>query len=547
MTPTIVNPQVYYAASAAMFTEYQALVDAVSAVLNPGLAGSKGMAGNYPAVARWVTEYSSAAADVESVLVAYGNALLQMREMFNLAGYTWAKANYNAGINRTGAAPSLPTMGARPVWNANSLDIPDPMPAAYTTSHRGLNTNPDTHGDKLRTIFQQNSTQVPTGNTNALSTAAASWQAFSTHDVWTGGTGRLQAVISSFDEITAPEKTDLLEMLNILRTATTTIAEAAHGFAMATCAHTTELENLRSTLTANAPTAFPDAGVVASKTFVEVLIVFGRELTDDALQTGGTVLAQSVSGHSLYSLLARAEFSGTATLPQTKNYLEEIAGSPVDELTNRASWKSSAPKCELNPEGQRDYGGSNSIVTGWIDDAVAYGNAAGVDPKLVLAIIYNEGGNRSDTQLEHAGSGILDAGREIGNPIREKTNPAGMGMSLGLTNIKENTYNKLQEEYPEEFGSIPWERVQYDDSVAIKAAAYTLKRVQDQYGSEVPDTMKEKYSTNDFMAAGYNSEGAMPDYLAQGDLGPQVKNYLAMNEGSYQKASELIDGAYTCR
>lgn len=530
-----------------MFTEYQSLTEAVSTVLNPGLAGSKGMAGNYPVVAPWVTKYSTAAADVESTLVAYGNALLQMREMFNLAGYTWAKANYDAGMNRTGTEPSLPTLGARPTWSADSVEIPDPMPEAYTTSHRGLTTNPDAHRDKLRAVFQQNSTQIPTGDTNALTAAAACWQAFCTHDVWTGGSSRLQAVSSSFDRIEAPEKADLLEMLTILRTATTTIAEATRGFATATSAHATELDNLRSTLTSNTPTAFPEADAIASKTYVEVIIVFGSEPTDNALQSGGTALAQSISGHSLYDLLARAEFAGAESLPQTKKYLEEIAGSPVDELTNRASWKSSAPKCELNPEGERDYGGSNDIVTGWVDDAVKYGNAAGVDPKLVLAIVYNEGGNRADTPIEQAGSGFWDATREILNPIREQTSPTGMGMSLGLTNIKEKTYNELQAKYPEEFGSIPWARVQYDDSFAIKAAAYTLKRIQDQYGAQVPDTMKEKYSTNDFMAAGYNSEGSMRDYLANGDLGPQVKNYLAMNEGSYRKASEMIDGAYTCR
>ncbi|MEV0343069.1 hypothetical protein AB0H49_29010 [Nocardia sp. NPDC050713] len=118
---------------------------------------------------------------------------------------------------------------------------------------------------------------------------------------------------------------------------------------------------------------------------------------------------------------------------------------------------------------------------------------------------------------------------------------------MGLTNIKEKTYEQLQRDYPEEFGSIRWARLQYDDSAAIMAAAYTLKRIQEQYGPFVPDEMKEKYNTNEFMAAGYNSEGAMEDYSKQADLGPQVKNYLAMNEGSYAKASELIDGAYTCR
>ncbi|MEV0343070.1 hypothetical protein AB0H49_29015 [Nocardia sp. NPDC050713] len=60
-----------------------------------------------------------------------------------------------------------------------------------------------------------------------------------------------------------------------------------------------------------------------------------------------------------------------------------------------------------------------------------YGNAAGVDPKLVLAIVYNEGGNRADTPVEQAGSGFWDAAREILNPIREMNNPTDYGMSWG--------------------------------------------------------------------------------------------------------------------
>lgn len=548
MSPITVDPEVYYNAAKVVFSEYGVVIESVSGSLNPGLAASKGMAGNYPAVAPWVTEYSSVAIDLEGVLVAYGNALLTMGDMLNLAGYTWAKANYDANPSTNkGVEPAMPPPRIGPAWDDKSIDIPDPMPSPYTTPDRGLLTNPTTLRDKLTTVLRQNNAPAPTGDTDALTAASNGWQAFSEHDAWTGGSARIQATISSFDAVGSPEKSDVTDMLNILRSAPPAIAEVAKGFASATSAHTAELTSLRSTLVSNAVVAFPDSGTSSSSSCTAVTIAFAEEPDDANLSAGAATLASAVSGHALYALLAKAEFTGSDTLPQLKMKLEEIMSSPIDELTNRATWKSSAPKCELNPEGQRDYDGSNDIVRGWIDDAVKYGNAAGVDPKLVLAIVYNEGGNRADTSLEQAGSGVWDATREILNPIREQTTPTGMGMSLGLTNIKEGTYEKLQQAYPEEFGSIPWARVQYDDAVAIKAAAYSLKRIQDQYGSSVPDEMKEKYTTNEFMAAGYNSEGAMRDYLAQADLGPQVKNYLKMNEGSYAKASELIDGAYTCR
>ncbi|WP_067841865.1 hypothetical protein [Nocardia lijiangensis] len=548
MSPITVDPEVYYAAAKAVFREYTVVIESVSGSLNPGLAASQGMAGNYPAVAPWVTRYSYVAADLEGVLVAYGNALLTMGDMLNLAGYTWAKANYDANpVTNKGVEPAMPPPRIGPSWDDKSIDIPDPMPAPYTTPDRGLLTNPNTLRDKLTTVLRQNNTPVPTGDTDALTVANTGWRAFSEHDAWVGGPARIQAIVASFDTVAAPEKNDVTDMLGILGSAPASIAEAAKGFASAAAAHTTELTGLRSTLVSNAASAFPDSGTSSSNSNTAVTITFTEEPDDATLTSGATTLASAISGHSLYALLAKAEFAGADALPQLKAKLEEIMSSPIDELTNRATWKSSAPKCELNPEGHRDYGGSNDIEKGWIDDAVKYGNAAGVDPKLVLAIVYNEGGNRADTPLEQAGSGFWDAAREILNPIREATSPTDMGMSLGLTNIKEKTYEELQRAYPKEFGSIPWARVQYDDSVAIMAAAYSLKRIQEQYGPRVPDEMKEKYNTNEFMAAGYNSEGAMDDYLRQADLGPQVKNYLAMNEGSYAKASELIDGAYTCR
>lgn len=548
MSPITVDPEVYFAAAKAVCNEYTRVIESVSGCLNPGIVASKGMAGNYPAVAPWVTKYYSVAADLEGVLVAYGNALLTVGDMLNLAGYTWAKANYDANPSSSkGVEPTMPPPRIGPSWDDKCIDIPDPMPAAYTTPDRGLLTNPNSARDKITTVLRQNNAQVPTGDTDALTAANTGWSAFSEQDAWMGGSARLQAVIASFDTVAAPEKSDVVDMLSILGSAPASIAEVAKGFASAIAAHAAELAELRSTLVWNAATAFPDSGTSSSSSNTAVTVTFTEEPDDATLTSGASMLASAISGHPLYALLAEPEFAGADALPQLKAKLEEIMSSPIDELTNRATWKSSAPKCELNPEGQRDYGGSNEIVRGWIDDSVKYGNAAGVDPKLVLAIVYNEGGNRADTTLEQVGSGFWDATREILNPIREATSPVDMGMSLGLTNIKESTYQKLQEAYPEEFGSIPWARVQYDDSVAIRAAAFSLKRIQEQYGPFVPDEMKEKYNTNEFMAAGYNSELAMADYLRQAELGPQVKNYLRMNEGSYAKASELINGAYTCR
>ncbi|MBH0781779.1 hypothetical protein [Nocardia bovistercoris] len=400
MSPITVDPELYYAAAKAVFNEYGRVIESVRGSLNPGLAASNGMAGNYPAVAAWVTKYSSVAADLEGVLVAYGNALLTMGDMLNLAGYTWAKANYDANPSTNkGVEPAMPPPRIGPAWDDKSIDIPDPLPAAYTTSDRGLLTTPNTLRDNLTTALRQNNAPVPTGDSDALNAANSGWKAFSEHDAWTGGHGRVESVIASFDTVAAPEKSDVVDMLNVLGSASTSTAEAAKGFAAATAAHATELADLRATLVSTAASAFSDSGASASSSSTAVTLTFTEEPDESSLTSGAVIIASTLSTHPLYALLAKAEFSGADALPQLKAKLQEIACSPVNELVNRATWKSSALKCELNPEGRRDYSGSNDIVKGWIDDAVKYGNAAGVDPKLVLAIVYNEGGNRADTTL----------------------------------------------------------------------------------------------------------------------------------------------------
>ncbi|UGT64531.1 hypothetical protein [Nocardia asteroides] len=548
MSPITVDPAVYYAAAQAIRSEYAGVLDSVHNSLNPGLATSAGMAGNYPAAAPWVSRYSSVAADLEGVLVAYGNAVQTMGDMLELAGYTWAKAEHDANpATNKGGGPVSPPPRVGQTWDDRNIDIPDPMPAPYTTSDRGLRSNSDTFRDTFAAALRHGNAQVPTGDTDALDAASTAWRSFGDHDTWRAGPARIQAIAASFDTAEAPEKADILAMLGILAAAPTTVTEVAAGFATTTAAHAAALADLRSRLVANAAGAFPGSTVTAAGSNTAVTISFAEAPEGAALVDGAAALATAITGHTLYSLLAAAEFAAAENLSQLKARLEEIMSSPVDELVNRATWKSPAPKCELNPDGLRDYHGANDIVRGWIDDAVRYGNEAGVDPKQVLAVIFNEGGDRADTQLEQIGSGFWDATRDILNPFREATSPTGMGMSLGLTNIKEKTYQELQEQFPDQFGHIPWERVQYDDSFAIMAATFTMARIKDQYGPTLPDEIRERYSSNDFMAAGYNSEGAMDDYYRRKDLGPQVKQYVAMNDASYARASEIIDGAYTCR
>ncbi|MGK8556143.1 hypothetical protein [Nocardia gipuzkoensis] len=202
------------------------------------------------------------------------------------------------------------------------------------------------------------------------------------------------------------------------------------------------------------------------------------------------------------------------------------------------TWNSPAPKFTR----KRDGNGEDDIdrhVSSWAKDSVKYGNAAGVDPRLVLAIVYNEG---ADTPQE------LRAGYEYGRWLENFTTDKPNGNSLGLTNIKEPAFNKLKERYPAEFGRHEWSDLMADQHLAIKATAYTLKRLQEKLSPKIPSAMKARYSLNEILAAGYNAEeffDLTDGYLAKGALGDHASAYVLKAMTSFHRAESVLAKLYT--
>ncbi|MFB7719334.1 hypothetical protein [Nocardia sp. NPDC056100] len=203
------------------------------------------------------------------------------------------------------------------------------------------------------------------------------------------------------------------------------------------------------------------------------------------------------------------------------------------------TWNSAPPKFTWKKDGNGELE-LESHVNSWAQDSVKYGTAAGVDPRLVMAIIYNEG---ADTpQALRPG---YDYGRWAENFVTDKPN----GNSLGLTNMKEPAFNKLKEMYPAEFGDRQWSDLMGDNHLAVKAAAYNLKRLQLELGPKVPTAMKARYSLNEILAAGYNAEDYFyrphDGYLVRGELGDNVSDYVLRSMKSFDRAQSVIGKLYT--
>jgi hypothetical protein len=165
-----------------------------------------------------------------------------------------------------------------------------------------------------------------------------------------------------------------------------------------------------------------------------------------------------------------------------------------------------------------------------------------MDPRLVLAVLYEEGAD-SPQPLRPG----YDYGRWLNNSVTQKPN----GNSLGLANMKEPTFNAVKSAFPKEFEGEEWSDLMGNDRLAIKAATYNLKRLDNSLVPVVPDAMKERYSRNQILLAGYNAEGYFyqekDGYLVRGELGPAVQKYVHRGMGSWARAEGVLEDMYLWR
>lgn len=127
-----------------------------------------------------------------------------------------------------------------------------------------------------------------------------------------------------------------------------------------------------------------------------------------------------------------------------------------------ATWSSSPPKFNWNPSELDDV---DPKVARWIQDSVRYGEAAGVDPRLVMAIVLNAGADANLTWGGKQGE-LKDWLRENTSPLREWKD--GYSNSLGLTNMEEETFDKVKAEYPEVFSGREWSDLADDQSWPVE-------------------------------------------------------------------------------
>ncbi|MFI7528046.1 hypothetical protein [Nocardia salmonicida] len=218
--------------------------------------------------------------------------------------------------------------------------------------------------------------------------------------------------------------------------------------------------------------------------------------------------------------------------------------TPSDYI--RSTWDS--PSAQFTPKPGSDDVEMGPYLKPWIADSVRYGKETGIDPRLVMAIVLGEGDHRYDGWSGKVWPSLVDYGRWASSPVRPWLSDTN-GNSLGLTNMKEEAFNSLKKQYPTEFARHEWSDLMTSEHLAIKAAAYRLKQIKESPTmADVPLSLKEKITLNEYLAAGYNAgDKNLENYRNAGDLGPEGAAYAQRANTYFLQAQDLMDKMYIRR
>jgi soluble lytic murein transglycosylase-like protein len=147
-------------------------------------------------------------------------------------------------------------------------------------------------------------------------------------------------------------------------------------------------------------------------------------------------------------------------------------------------------------------------------EVIRYARQAGIDPRLLMAILLNESYKPHDPSFQ-----------------REwlKLKPTA---SLGIANMHEATYDEVRQ--GRSFANRPWTDLIDDPALAIEAAAWYLHDLARQ----LPSPHASAYTTDELLALGYNAGAGNMRAFAEGTPpGSQSATYLQTFRSNWPKAA----------
>jgi len=175
---------------------------------------------------------------------------------------------------------------------------------------------------------------------------------------------------------------------------------------------------------------------------------------------------------------------------------------------------------------------------------VYYATVAGIDPRLLMAVLFNERGVHWQW-LPH--TQFLEDLRVLGQAL-------GVINSGGLANMSQQSFDQVKQ--GRDFADRSWSDLASDPILAIEAAAYLLHDLEGQ----LPATWTSTYKRDELVAMGYNRGPVKMNLVAgpaggspaqapdQVDLSGGMSWYVSQVDANWPGIDQLIcqSGLYTC-
>ena len=153
-------------------------------------------------------------------------------------------------------------------------------------------------------------------------------------------------------------------------------------------------------------------------------------------------------------------------------------------------------------------------------DTVRYGKQAGIDPQLLMAILYNESYKPHDPAFQRSW---------------QKLKPDA---AFGIANMHKAAFDDTKR--GRDFADRRWDELPDDPGLAIEAAAYYLHDLDRQ----LPAHLSTGLSRDELLALGYNTGAGNMQAFARGvKPGSQAQTYLDTLRSNWAKAGADVKAA----
>ncbi|MFF0393964.1 transglycosylase SLT domain-containing protein [Kitasatospora sp. NPDC004615] len=171
-----------------------------------------------------------------------------------------------------------------------------------------------------------------------------------------------------------------------------------------------------------------------------------------------------------------------------------------------------SPDSSSTPRGSADYAPPR-----FAPEVRKYAAEAGIDPQLLMAILFNESYKPHGPDVERAW---------------QKMKPEA---SFGVANMHRAAYEDTRQGRP--FADRPWEDLPDDPALAVRAAAWHLHDLS----AQLPAKWSASYNRNELMALGYNTgAGNMLAFARGAHPGPEARSYLDRLHDNWDKSAAAI-------